>query len=115
MELRLVLLLVIIGFSQTVAGQNDAAKIADKPLFKDPVLDGAQENKWYMFYTNRSANTDLLDGVRWVHGRQRGIASSEDGGATNISCSLSSINLKQFVVCIVIISINYIFDKAGLA
>ena len=84
-------MLLIIGFSQTLAGQNNAAKIADKALFKDPVRDGApdpyvvwnsQENKWYMFYTNRRANTDSLDDVSWVHGTKIGIATSEDGGAT---------------------------------
>jgi hypothetical protein len=66
-------------------------KIADKPLFRDPVFDGAadpkvvwnqNENKWFMFYTNRRANIDSLDGVSWVHGTRIGIAESVDGGAT---------------------------------
>jgi len=66
-------------------------KIADKPLFRDPVYDGAadpkivwnrNEQRWYMFYTNRRANVDSLDGVSWVHGTRIGIAESMDGGAS---------------------------------
>ena len=46
---------------------------APKPVFRDPVFDGAadpvviwnrQEEKWFMFYTNRRANADSLDGVK---------------------------------------------------
>lgn len=68
-----------------------SGKLADKPLFRDPVYDGAAdpsviwnryEKKWFMFYTNRLANVDELDGVSWVHGTRIGIAESEDGGAT---------------------------------
>ncbi len=67
------------------------AKQASKPLFHDPVYDGAadpaviwnrKENKWFMFYTNRRANIPGLDGVTWVHGTRIGIAMSSDGGAT---------------------------------
>lgn len=66
------------------------AQIAAKPLFRDPVYDGAAdptiifnkaENKWFMFYTNRRANDAGLDGVSWVHGTRIGIAESVDGGA----------------------------------
>ncbi len=66
-------------------------KIASKPLFRDPVYDGAadptiiwnkQEKKWFMFYTNRRANVKGLDGVTWVHGTHIGIAESSDGGAS---------------------------------
>jgi hypothetical protein len=66
-------------------------KPADKPLFRDPVFDGAadptviwnrKEKKWFMFYTNRRANAPGLDGVTWVHGTLIGIAESADGGAT---------------------------------
>jgi GH43 family beta-xylosidase len=66
-------------------------KIADKPLFRDPVYDGAAdpvlcfnqaENKWFMFYTNRRANVPGTVGVSWVHGTPIGIAESVDGGAT---------------------------------
>jgi hypothetical protein len=65
-------------------------KVAPKPLFRDPVHDGAAdpvlvwnrgEKKWFMFYTNRRANVPDLPGVAWVHGTRIGIAESADGGA----------------------------------
>jgi len=64
--------------------------IAPKPVFRDPVHDGAAdpvlvwnraEAKWWMFYTNRRANVPNLRGVAWVHGTRLGIASSTDSGA----------------------------------
>jgi hypothetical protein len=67
-----------------------ADKVADKPLFRDPVLDGAadptiiwspSDRKWYMFYTNRRANVPGLNGVAWVHGTAIGIATSQDGAS----------------------------------
>ncbi len=72
-------------------GGSLRAKIAPKPLFRDPVYDGAadpvvcrnrQEKKWFMFYTNRRANVPNLPGVSWAHGTPIGIAESSDGGAT---------------------------------
>ncbi len=66
-------------------------KVASRPLFRDPVFDGAadpvvvwnrQERKWFMFYTNRRANVPNLPGVSWVYGTPIGIAESSDGGAT---------------------------------
>ncbi len=66
-------------------------KAAAKPLFRDPVFDGAAdpvviwnhaEKKWFMLYTNRRASDTTLDGVTWVHGTRIGIAESSDGGAT---------------------------------
>ncbi len=69
----------------------ETGKVASKPLYRDPVYDGAAdpvvvwnkiEKKWFMFYTNRRANVDGLKGVSWVHGTPIGIAESEDGGAT---------------------------------
>jgi len=66
--------------------------IAAKPLFRDPVHDGAADptliydragKQWLMFYTNRRANvTSGVDGVSWVHGTKIGIAQSKDDGAT---------------------------------
>jgi len=62
--------------------------IADKPLFHDPVFDGAADpaiifnkkaKKWYMLYTNRRATDQTAKGVTWVHGTRIGIAESEDG------------------------------------
>lgn len=60
-----------------------------KPLFRDPILDGAAdptviwnrgEKSWWIFYTNRRAWSPLADDVAWVHGTDIGIASSSDGG-----------------------------------
>ena len=66
-------------------------KVAAKPLYRDPVYDGASDptiiwspahKKWYMFYTSRRANVaGLQGGVSWVHGSPIGIATSDDGGA----------------------------------
>ncbi|BCM89804.1 hypothetical protein IAD21_01652 [Abditibacteriota bacterium] len=67
------------------------SKIAPRPLFRDPIFDGAadpvivwnrSEKLWLMFYTNRRANVPDLEGVEWVHGTPLGIAQSSDGGAT---------------------------------
>src|SRR5829696_2117953 len=61
---------------------------APKPLYSDPVYDGAadpvviwnkKEKKWWMFYTNRRAAMDDTTGVKWVHGTRIGIAESKDG------------------------------------
>lgn len=66
-------------------------KQANKPLFRDPVFDGAAdpvviwneaEKRWFMFYTNRRASMVKNSGVEWVHGTPIGIAESTDGGAT---------------------------------
>ena len=88
-----ILLLITIlapAFSHQVFAK-EKGKIADKPLFRDPVYDGAAdpvlvwnkaEKKWFMFYTNRRANIEDPDGVKWVHGTRIGIAESVDGGAT---------------------------------
>ena len=62
--------------------------IAPKPLYRDPRYDGAADplviwnhlqQKWYMFYTNRRAKAENLQGVEWVHGTPIGIAESTDG------------------------------------
>ncbi|HYC70923.1 MAG TPA: glycosyl hydrolase [Opitutaceae bacterium] len=72
-----------------VAGPLVAAP-APKPLFRDPVFDGAADpvvawnpaaRKWWMFYTNRRANQPGLSGVAWVHGCRIGIAESADGAS----------------------------------
>jgi len=52
--------------------ENLQSKIAAKPLFRDPIFDGAAdpvviwnraEQKWFMFYTNRRASMTDLAGV----------------------------------------------------
>jgi hypothetical protein len=66
-------------------------KKANKPLFRDPIYDGAtdptiiwnsKEHKWFMFYTARRAKDTTLSKIAWVHGSGIGIAESSDGGAT---------------------------------
>lgn len=73
------------------AESGDPSPVAPKPLFRDPVHDGAadpvvrwnhSEQKWFMLYTNRRANLENPRGVDWVHGTRIGIAESSDGGAT---------------------------------
>jgi beta-xylosidase len=63
--------------------------VAPKPLFRDPVYDGAADptliwdrtgQRWVMFYTNRRASVDNLPGVSWLHGTRIGMAESKDGG-----------------------------------
>ena len=64
--------------------------LAPKPLFRDPVHDGAAdpvlvwnraEKRWFMLYTNRRADVTGEPGVSWVHGTRIGIAESTNGGA----------------------------------
>jgi hypothetical protein len=73
-----------------LAGCASDPTIAAKPLFRDPVYDGAADpvlvwnparQRWWMFYTNRRATAHGLPGVAWVHGTRIGIAESADGGA----------------------------------
>jgi sucrose-6-phosphate hydrolase SacC (GH32 family) len=65
-----------------------ASALAPKPLYRDPVYDGAADpsiiydraaKTWLMFYTNRRANVPDLNAVSWVHGTPIGIAESPDG------------------------------------
>jgi hypothetical protein len=67
-----------------------APPVAPKPLFRDPVHDGAADpstvydaktREWVMFYTNRRADLLMDDAkdVRWVHGTAIGTARSKDG------------------------------------
>jgi hypothetical protein len=70
---------------------QERGRIAAKPLFRDPVFDGAADpvvvrnpmrGSWWMFYTNRRASATGLPGVAWVHGTKIGIAESRDEGAS---------------------------------
>ncbi len=81
-------LLVFIAAFVFSTGIFAAAPIAPKPLYRDPVFDGAADpvvvwnphvQRWWMFYTNRRANVPGLSGVAWVHGTPIGIAESIDG------------------------------------
>jgi GH43 family beta-xylosidase len=71
--------------------EADRGKIAARPLFRDPIFDGAADpvviytgsfGRWYMLYTNRRANAEGTRGVEWVHGTRIGIAESLDAGVT---------------------------------
>ncbi|TDO99221.1 family 43 glycosylhydrolase [Flavobacterium sp. 245] len=88
----LFLILIASLFSVTMTAQKDNQKdkkhIAPKPLFRDPIYDGAadptiiwneKEKKWFMFYTNRRAKDSTAKGITWVHGTKIGIATSVDG------------------------------------
>jgi hypothetical protein len=87
---RLFFLFTLIGLFAASGFGADAGLVAAKPLFRDPVFDGAADpvviwnphvQRWWMFYTNRRANAPGLSGVAWVHGCRIGIAESADGGA----------------------------------
>jgi sucrose-6-phosphate hydrolase SacC (GH32 family) len=97
--MRIVLLCCVLSCLVAVCGgervladkASPESKVAAKPLFRDPVYDGAadpvviwnrRERRWFMLYTNRRANMPGLGGVAWVHATRIGIAESTDGGAT---------------------------------
>jgi polygalacturonase len=81
----------VVLLSSVLCAEAPQGKVAPKPLYRDSIYDGAadpvvcwnkQDQKWFMFYTNRRANAKDADGVSWVHGTPIGIAESSDGGAT---------------------------------
>ena len=90
--LRASLFLALLGLLAPLTGgaaANDG--VAPKPLFRDPVHDGAADpsviwnphlKRWWIFYTNRRANATNATGVTWVHGTRLGIAESADGGVS---------------------------------
>lgn len=82
----LIVLLLACVFGSCALAQK--ARLADKPVFVDPIYDGAADpviiwnkkaKEWLMFYTNRRATIEDTTGVKWVHGTRIGIASSKDG------------------------------------
>jgi hypothetical protein len=88
--LRALLFLFLLLLAVTGCKTGGQGQIAPKPLYRDPVFDGAADptliwnplaKKWWMFYTDRRANVRGLGGVTWVHGTPIGIAESADGGA----------------------------------
>jgi hypothetical protein len=101
------LLLALLLAGPAIRAQSPApAHIAPKPLYRDPVYDGAAdptiiyspENKrWYMFYTVRRANVPGLTGKTWLHGTPIGIATSADGGATWKYLRTAAIHYKDAV------------------
>src|SRR3972149_1553132 len=80
---------ICVLFVAVDACADERGGVAPKPLYRDPVFDGAADpvviwnprvERWWMFYTNRRANVPDLGGVSWVHGTPIGIAESADGG-----------------------------------
>src|SRR3712207_6823729 len=94
MQLTALVSLAVLVLASAVFAADPATrpgKVAPKPLFRDPIFDGAAdpvvvwnrgEKKWFMFYTNRRANVPGLRGVSWLHATRLGIAESSDGGTT---------------------------------
>jgi hypothetical protein len=91
-------------FSLVATGCQTGGRIADKPLYRDPVFDGAadptiiwnpQVQRWWMFYTDRRANAPGLSGVAWVHGTPIGIAESADGGASWKFVRMAQVDLPE--------------------
>jgi len=81
-------LLFVFALLVMVSISHAQDKPAPKPLYADPVHDGAADpviiwnkkaKRWWMFYTNRRANVVDTTGVKWVHGTRIGIAESKDG------------------------------------
>lgn len=79
------------GAADEPVANIDRGKLAPKPLYRDPIYDGAADpvlvwnphvKRWWMFYTNRRATVTNEPGVSWVHGTRIGIAESPDLGAT---------------------------------
>lgn len=82
-------LLSIILVTLPVSAQTPM-RIADAPLYRDPVTDGAADpvvvwNRatkcWNMFYTQRRANVETAD-VAYCYGNGIGVAESTDNGRT---------------------------------
>ncbi len=81
--------------SKDTAGQpsapTPAGRAAPRPLFRDPTYDAptdpvlcfnAEQQKWFMYYTQRRGTATNAPGVTWIHGTRIGMAESSDGGAT---------------------------------
>lgn len=75
------------------AGRSDgqATKVADSPLYIDPVYNGSTDpmvcynpntRTYFMYYTSRRSNVEGLNGIESIHGSPIGIAESKDGGAS---------------------------------
>jgi hypothetical protein len=84
------------------AAFGSSGPVAAKPLYRDPVYNGAADptllwnplvKRWWMYYTDRRANAPGLTGVAWVHGTPIGIAESADGGASWKFVGMAQIDL----------------------
>jgi hypothetical protein len=94
-------MLTAFGVATLLAAEGNTAP---KPLFRDPVQDGAadpvvvwnpQVKAWWMFYTNRRANATNASGVAWVHGTRIGIAESTNNGAAWMYVGTAEIDLPE--------------------
>lgn len=83
-----ILLISLLYACSTVVTSDVKGTLAPKPLYRDPIYDGAADpvviwnpiiKKWWMFYTNRRATETQLPGVSWVFKTPIGIAESVDG------------------------------------
>jgi hypothetical protein len=101
--LPLLLLVGPYGIATAQKIKNTAGELAPKPLYHDPVHDGAADptliwnracHEWWMFYANRRADlaTNDLNDASWVHGTHIGIAVSKDGGAHWTYRGVAAIN-----------------------
>lgn len=79
------------GFRFSMVMSTRPAKVADMPLFVDPLHDGAadptlisnrQTLTCWIFYTDRRERRSDGEGFEWFHGTRLGIAESLAGGAT---------------------------------
>jgi len=104
--MTVLLLGAVVSLPASLFAAAPAGPPAPKPLFRDPVFDGAadpvvvwnaRKNAWWMFYTNRRANAPGLSGVAWVHGCRIGIAESADGGAKWTYAGTAEIELPKDV------------------
>ena len=82
---------IVLAILLVSCGNSQQKNPAPKPLFRDPIYDGAADPNivwnikkecYTMFYTNRRANIEEVHGVDWVHGTKIGMAESTDGGST---------------------------------
>ncbi len=97
---RIIILLVAAVAATTPVAAGEMP--APKPLFRDPVCDGAADpvvlwnphvKAWWMFYTNRRANATNASGVAWVHGTRLGIAGSTNNGVNWSYVGTAAIDL----------------------
>jgi len=95
---------MVVGAGAGAAETTNGGSVAPKPLYRDPVYDGAADpvviwnphvGRWWMFYTNRRAKAPGLSGVAWVHGTAIGIAESADGGRTWTYLGTADIELAK--------------------
>lgn len=86
--MRQLFFISVLLLSLSLNAFSQQGRLAAKPLYRDPVYDGAadpvviwnrHQKKWWMFYTNRRANLKEVNGVNWCHNTRIGIAESVDG------------------------------------